>query len=150
MLSASVRDDIHVYWLGQLIDATKAHCREKGIAQLYVHVVPSNEAAVKLYLANGFVQETEEKADFAYLRDRERRLLLRFDVDGVTPAPASVPAYEPPATPEPEPAAAATSTGNWEGYSPSGIARGQWQEVPDASAPIPADPSTATVGAGST
>ena len=78
MLSASVRADIHVYWLGQLIDATKAHCREKGIAQLYVHVVPSNEAAVKLYLANGFVQETEEKADFAYLRDRERRLLLRL------------------------------------------------------------------------
>jgi len=92
---------------------------------------------VKLYFANVFIQETEEKAGDAYLRDRERRLLLRFDVDGVKP-------YEPPATPEPELAAAATSTGNWDGYSPSGIPRPHVYEVPDdAPAPTAADPPAA-------
>mmetsp|Transcript_29649 Transcript_29649/g.40940 ORF Transcript_29649/g.40940 Transcript_29649/m.40940 type:complete len:232 (+) Transcript_29649:98-793(+) len=59
-----------------LIEEAESLCQRKGIQQLYVHVVPSNEAAFYLYTKCGFVIETEETGDFAYNRDRERRVLL--------------------------------------------------------------------------
>lgn len=64
------------------MQAAEDWCAENKIKQLYVHVVPSNEAAVGLYTQKmGYRKESEEKADFAYIRDRERRLLLRKDVE---------------------------------------------------------------------
>jgi hypothetical protein len=123
-----------------MIDAAKAQCKEQGISQMYVHVVPSNEAALKLYLANGFFIEVEERADAAYLRDRERRLLLRFDVkDAKVVAPK-------PAAPEP---AAAPASGTWDNYCPPAVpGGGTWSEAPAAAAPTaPAPPAPASAAA---
>eukprot|EP00240_Pyramimonas_obovata_P015240 CAMPEP_0118921508 /NCGR_PEP_ID=MMETSP1169-20130426/759_1 /TAXON_ID=36882 /ORGANISM="Pyramimonas obovata, Strain CCMP722" /LENGTH=276 /DNA_ID=CAMNT_0006862239 /DNA_START=50 /DNA_END=880 /DNA_ORIENTATION=- len=62
----------------QMLDATKEYCKANNIRDLYVHVVPSNKAAAALYENAGFVKEREETADYAYVRDRERRMLLLF------------------------------------------------------------------------
>lgn len=64
-----------------MLQASAAICKEKAIKQLYVHVVPSNEAAHDLYIDGcGFQVEVKENANEAYIRDRERRFLLRRDV----------------------------------------------------------------------
>lgn len=62
----------------KMMDVVKEYCYTNNIRDLYVHVVPSNKAAVALYKKAGFVMEREETADFAYCRDRERRMLLLF------------------------------------------------------------------------
>ena len=43
---------------------------------LYVHVVPDNQAAVKLYLRQGFEVEDEENEGSARRLNRPRRLIL--------------------------------------------------------------------------
>lgn len=66
----------------KLMEETENWCRENSIKQLFVHVEPSNTAAMNLYTEKmGFAKETEEKAAEAYIRDRERRLLLRKNLE---------------------------------------------------------------------
>lgn len=51
-------------------------CVFSGITSLYVHVVATNEAAVKLYNKGGFIVEREESASDARRQARPRRSLL--------------------------------------------------------------------------
>lgn len=51
--------------------------QDSGVQHLYVHVVHSNEAAVRLYTQKtGFAVENQETHEFANLASRPRRLLL--------------------------------------------------------------------------
>lgn len=51
-----------------------------GITSLYVHVVATNDAAVKLYNKGGFQLEKEESASEARRQARPRRSLLHKDI----------------------------------------------------------------------
>ncbi|KAK9828182.1 hypothetical protein WJX74_002235 [Apatococcus lobatus] len=63
-----------------LIQHAKGEARGRGVAFLYVHVVPSNEAARNLYLASGFSVENQESVAFARSLNRLPREILLHEL----------------------------------------------------------------------
>ena len=59
-----------------MIQHAKLEARQRGVAYLYVHVVPSNMAARGLYTACGFTVEQQESAAFTRKLNRPQREIL--------------------------------------------------------------------------
>ncbi|WZY69848.1 hypothetical protein YC2023_002088 [Brassica napus] len=72
-----VAKELHRNGVGyKLNDKSKVVAREWGIKDMYVHVTVDNEAAKRLYMINGFEQESAEPAWQARYLNRPQRLLL--------------------------------------------------------------------------
>lgn len=72
-----VAKELHRNGVGyKLIEKSKVVAREWGITDMYVHVTVVNEAAKRLYMKSGFVQESAEPAWQARYLNRPQRLLL--------------------------------------------------------------------------
>ncbi|KAF3488767.1 hypothetical protein F2Q69_00057516 [Brassica cretica] len=72
-----VAKELHRNGVGyKLIEKSKVVAREWGITDMYVHVTVINEAAKRLYMKSGFVQESAEPAWQARYLNRPQRLLL--------------------------------------------------------------------------
>jgi [ribosomal protein S18]-alanine N-acetyltransferase len=75
-------------WQGQghglmLLDAMTAHARERGDAQLWLEVRPSNSRALAVYARYGFVQVGQRRGYYpAAGSRREDALVLRLDLNG--------------------------------------------------------------------
>lgn len=68
---------------GQLLEHCFACCRKKGLTKVWLEVRMSNQAAIDLYLQQGFVADVVRSG---YYRDGEDALLMARDFTGVDSA----------------------------------------------------------------